>query len=101
MDHKQNNVMQGMLNLKPSGKNTHGGAIDDNDHAVKILKEGGVGAGKDDWKQQEEGKKEAGKTIKPGHAAQLKQKKEDQEVRDKKGARDAIKKMIEDRIKKG
>ena len=101
MDHKQNNVMQGMLNLKPSGKNTHGGAIDDNDHAVKILKEGGVGAGKDDLKKQEEGKKEAGKTIKPGHAAQLKQKKEDQEVRDKKGARDAIKKMIEDRIKKG
>merc|ERR1711871_552353 len=100
IDHKYNNMMQSMHNLKPSGKTTHGGAIDDNDHAVEILAKGGLGAGKDERKNLKENNEDVGKTIKPGHAHQLNEKKKDKKVRDVKGAQQAIKKLIEDRIAK-
>ena len=41
IDHKYNREMQSMLNLRPSGKLTHGGEIKDNADGVKKIKEQG------------------------------------------------------------
>ena len=41
IDHKYNKEMQSRLNLKPSGKLTHGGEIKDNEDGVKKIKQQG------------------------------------------------------------
>ena len=75
IDHKYNREMQSRLNLKPSGKLTHGGEIKDNEDGVKKIKQ--------------QGKEAFGSEMAQGQKGAVFDAK-------KKGPMDAIKKAAED-----
>jgi hypothetical protein len=68
IDHKYNREMQSMLNLRPSGKLTHGGEIKDNEDGVKKIKEQGKEM---NGAEEAQGQRAPVKGTKEGYAGKL------------------------------
>ena len=66
IDHKYNKMMTSMNGLKPSGKETHGGELDNSDHAVEMASSELGGTAK-----KKKGEEEVGKGLKKSWAKQL------------------------------